>query len=148
MCPADKFMPLDFVSYIRNGSDECAARTQERETIENMKYEKEIRFHNKQYCELKDKNDKVQKHPLINVCGSYKERHNIPTKFSYVYEAPMYVDYDLTILQDDAIYKYLNGKLELKGKVVADICEPPEIQTYNIYNLVFNNHKKFCRILT
>jgi glycosyltransferase involved in cell wall biosynthesis len=146
MCPKDKIQVVDFYDYVYNHSRANQIRTHERETIDNSRYEVEIR-NRKKYREGLNKG----KLPQINVHGDYQERHNIPKKFSFVYNLPQ-GEYDVVFLQDDTILNYINGtiKVDVHGKiVVARVCENRKFfNQASVVETVLNNAHKFDMILT
>ena len=81
ICPKDKIGVVDFYTHVYNQSNQNTARTQERESIDNQKYEIEIR-NKKKYKEGLN-NGKL---PLVNVFYANMELNNIPSKFSYCYK--------------------------------------------------------------
>jgi glycosyltransferase involved in cell wall biosynthesis len=144
MCPKDKIGVVDFPTYIWNASEQCQARTRIRESQDNMKYEVEIR--NKKHYKEGLTGEKL---PQINAFGGSRENNSMPTKFSYVYDL-VDGEFDLTIFADMAILDFLSGKVDIKrGKVVADIHEPPYLFTQQqVYDEVYKNYHRFDRILT
>ena len=128
LCGKEKIGVVDFPTYVYNMSPSNQLRTQNRESNpNNSKYEIEIR-NRKTYKTLKNKTEIPQKLPQINVFGDIKERHTIPTKFSYVYNLNK-GEYDLSFLQDDSILKYLNGEILTNNSqpIVALVAEGPHL---------------------
>jgi glycosyltransferase involved in cell wall biosynthesis len=144
MCPKNKIGVPDFFTCVYNMTPKNQVRSQERQSIENHKFEVEIR-NRKKYKEGLS-GDKL---PLVNVFGEYRERNTIPTLFSYVYNQ-LNGEFDVTLIQDTEIIKYINGEIPIKrGKIVADIHEPRHLLEHNsVYEIVFKNYEKFDRILT
>jgi glycosyltransferase involved in cell wall biosynthesis len=144
MCGRDKIGIVDFYTYVYNQHPSITQRTRARESVDNNVYELEIR-NRKKY----DYGIGSLKLPLVNVIGDFRERNSIPTKFSYVYNQTI-GEFDITLIQDMDIIKYINGDISIKrGKVIADIHEPPHLFSQkNVYTSVFNNYKKFDYILT
>jgi glycosyltransferase involved in cell wall biosynthesis len=146
MCPKDKIQVVDFYDCVYNHSKANQVRTHERESADNSKYELEIR-NRKKYKEGLN-NGKL---PQINVHGDYQERHNIPKKFSFVYNL-LQGEYDVVFLQDDTILDYINGtiKVDVDGKiVVARVCENRKFFSQaSVVDTVLNNAHKFDIILT
>ena len=149
MTPPDKIGALDFITYVHNRYPENNARSMERDSSDNDKYDFEIR--NKKKYKRVTTIDELNgsKLPQVNVFGDFRERHTIPTDFSFVYNRT-FGDFDIVVLQDDQILNYLNGniKIEKKCPVVADICEPPHIgNQVNVRAIVKHSADKFDRIL-
>jgi glycosyltransferase involved in cell wall biosynthesis len=144
MCPKEKIGVVDFPTYIWNASEQCQVRTRARESQDNAKYEVEIR--NKKHYKEGLTGEKL---PQINAFGGSRENNSMPTEFSYVYDL-VDGEFDLTIFADMAILDFLDGKVNLqRGKVVADIHEPPYLFTQQrVYDEVYKNYHKFDRILT
>lgn len=146
MCPKDKIQLVDFYTCVYNQSKANQIRTSERESVSNAKYEVEIRSR-KKYKEGLN-NGKL---PQINVHGDYQERHNIPKKFSFVYNL-LQGEYDVVFLQDDTILDYINEtiKVDVNGKiVVARVCENRKFFSQaSVVDTVLNNAHKFDIILT
>lgn len=145
MCPPEKIGVLDEVSYIYNTSG--ADRTKERESQDNTKFETEIR-NKKVYKTLEDKFLPSQKLPQINAFGDNRERHSIPKTFTYIYNSSG-EEYDLTILQDNSILDYLDGKINLNSNpVVAIVAEGPHLFNQKaVYDAIIKNYNKFTAIL-
>lgn len=145
MCPPDKIGVLEDVSYIYNTSG--SERTKERESQDNTKFETEIRS-KKVYKTITDKSSFPGKLPQINAYGDNRERHSIPKTFTYIYNS-LGEEYDLTILQDNSILDYLNGKLNINSKpVVAIVAEGPHLFNQKaVYEAVIKNYNKFIAVL-
>lgn len=150
MCGKDKIGVLDFYSYVYNTSPEVSQRTRNRENDNsNQKYEFEIR-NRKVYSKLKNINGIPKKLPQVNVWDYPLENNSIPTNFSYVYKQ-LNGEFDITILNDANILKYLNNKIPIsKGKIIADIHESPNysIEQNRVYIEVLKNYKKFDKIIS
>lgn len=149
MCPVEKIGVMQFPTYIYNASKENQVRTSERESESNHKYEHEIR-NKKLYRRCNDRSTLTgTKLPQINVIGDFRERNNIPTKFSYVY-GNVDGEFDITLIQDESILQYLDGHFPItRGKIIADIHEPIYLfQQRKVYDSVYENHTKFDLILT
>lgn len=147
MCPPEKIGVIDFPTYVYNASR--PARSREREATDNTKYETEIRT-KKVYRRVKDRTElNGEKLPLVNFIADYKERNSIPSKCSFVYNQSE-GEFDITFVQDDSILKLLSGQIPFpKGKVVADIHEPPYLfEQSKVYPAVKENATKFHAILT
>ena len=151
MCGKDKIGVVDFPTYVYNTTPKNHQRTKDRESnLNNIKYEDEIR-NRKTYKTLKDKSTPPTQLPQINVYGDNKERHSIPNNFTYVYNLEG-GDYDLTLLQDDSILRYLNGDI-LKNNtkpIVALVAEGPHLfNQKEVYSKVISNSNsrqgKVCR---
>ena len=149
MCGKERIGVVDFPTYIYNVSNNNQERTHKRESnSNNQKYELEIRTR-KTYSTLVDKNSNPVLLPQINVFGDNKERHSIPTNFTYVYNQTNH-EHDLTLLQDDAILKYLNKEIIVDNTkpIVALVAEGPHLfNQEEVYSKVIANHKKFHTIL-
>jgi glycosyltransferase involved in cell wall biosynthesis len=144
MAGKNRIQPLDFYSYVYNQHPNILNRTLQRESKDNSKYEIEIR-NKKKYKEGLS----GERLPLVNVIGDFRERNSIPKNFSYVYNL-IEGEFDITLLQDDACIRYINGEFgHLKGKIVADIHEAPHLfNQQQVYDVVKNNPTMFDRILT
>ena len=128
MCGKDKIGVVDFPSYVYNVAPTQQTRTRDREQNPNNKfYEIEIR-NRKNYKTLESKLSPPVKLPQINSFGDNRERHSIPKQFSYVYDLDV-GDFDLTLLQDDSILKYLNKDIlkENTKPIVAFVAEGPHL---------------------
>jgi glycosyltransferase involved in cell wall biosynthesis len=149
LCSKEKIGVVDFPTYVYNVSPSNQLRTQNRESNpNNSKYELEIR-NRKTYKTLENKTSIPQKLPQINVFGDIKERHTIPTQFSYVYNLNQ-GEYDLSFLQDDSILKYLNKEILTNNSqpIVALVAEGPHLfNQKEVYEKVIQNHHKFTKIL-
>jgi len=145
MCPQEKIGVVDFPTYIYNASPKSQERTKQREISDNNKYEIEIR-NKKRYKEGLS----GEKLPNINVIGDFRERNSIAKSCSYVYNAPDYIDYEATIIQDMDCIKYINREFNItKGKIIADIHEPPHLfEQKQVYDKVYENAHMFDLILT
>lgn len=146
MCPQDKIGLVDFYTHVYNQSNQNTLRTQERESTDNTKYEIEIR--NRKIYKEGIGNGKL---PQVNVFGnvSSAELCSIPTKFSYCYNMPD-GEYDLVLLNDLDIEKYIEGKYQVNKKVpiVARLLEQRDYFQSKLMNLVKENYHKFDTILT
>jgi hypothetical protein len=144
MAGKDKIVLADFFTSVYNQHPNIVSRTRQRESVDNSKYEVEIRN-----LKVYDYGLDGIRLPQINVVGDYRERNSIPTKFSYVYNRSDGV-FDATLIQDGDIIRYINGDIQLNhGKVVADIHEPPHLlQQKEVYDAVYDNYDKFDRIFT
>ena len=144
MCPVDKIGVVDFPTHIYNQTPKNQERTQEREHVDNNRFEVEIR-NRKHYREGLS----GEKLPQVNVIGDFRERNSVPTTFSYVYGLED-GEFDITLLQDGEILKYIDKEIQVrKGKIVADIHEAPHLlDQYKVYDAVKSNSHLFDRILT
>lgn len=146
MCSKDKIKVIDFYAHVYNQSKPNKDRTRERESLDNSRYEFEIR-QRKHYKE----GLKYEKMPQVNVYPTdyYSESHSIPTNFTYVYGLSN-GEYDMTVLYDLAIIDYIEGKINLEpGKlVVAFQCEQKQYFQNRIFEAIKNNYSKFDWILT
>ena len=149
MCPKDKIGLVDFHTHVYNQSNQNTARTQERESTDNAKYETEIR--NRKIYKEGIGNGKL---PQVNVFYANMELNNIPTKFSYCYNQEE-GDFDLVFMGDESIVDYLEGRIQIK-KDVPIIARPFEDRNYwinkwgepKIFNLLLKHYDKFDLILT
>ena len=144
MCPKNKIGVIDFYSHVYNQVPSNQVRTAEREHADNSQYELEIR-NRKHYKEGLS----GEKLPQVNVYGDYKERHTIPTTFSYVYNLPK-GEFDLTFLQDETILQYLDGSIivDQNKPIVAYVAEGPHLFNQKIiHERIIENHSKFDLIL-
>jgi len=144
MCPKNKIKLIDFYAHVYNHSNVNQLRTHEREINENQKYEIEIR-NRKKYAEGLP----PTKLPQINVIGDYRERNSIPSTFSYTYNLTD-GEFDITLIQDMDIINFIEGKIKInRGKIVADIHEPPHLlEQKKVYDAVKQNAHLFDLILT
>lgn len=146
MCSKEKIKTVDFYTCVYNQSKQNQVRTQERESVDNSKYEIEIR-QRKHYKEglTGEKLDQVNVYPT----EYYSESHNIPTKFTYVYGLE-HGEYDMTILYDTAILDYINGKIKLQNNkpIVAFQCEQKQYFENSIFDALKHSYHKFDYILT
>lgn len=144
MCPKDKIKLIDFYAYVYNHSNVNQLRTHEREANENQKYEIEIR-NRKKYADGLPPTKLSQ----INVIGDYRERNSIPSTFSYTYNLTD-GEFDITLIQDMDIINFIEGKIKInRGKIVADIHEPPHLlEQKKVYDVVKKNAHLFDLILT
>lgn len=147
MCGKDKIGVVDFPTYIYNVSPSQQTRTSAREqNTNNHLYENEIR-NRKVY----KKGLSGEKLPQINVFGtpSGAELCSIPTKFSYCYNVYK-GEYDLVLLNDTDIEKYLNGEYQIGENVpiVARLLEQRDYFQSRLMNKVKENYHKFHTILT
>jgi glycosyltransferase involved in cell wall biosynthesis len=151
LCGKEKIGVVDFPTYVYNTSETQQIRTQNRESnINNVKYEPEIR-NRKTYKTLKNKTSKPKSLPQVNVFGppSSTELCSIPTKFSYCYNVQE-GEYDLVLLNDLDIEKYIEGKIKFSNQVpvVARLLEQRDYFKSNLMNKVKDNYKMFHTILT
>lgn len=149
MCPKEKIGVLKFPTYMLNRAEGQAERTEERESDDNTKYEVEIR-NKKKYKTVENKKLLTgEKLPLVNSFSRSKEFHHIPTKFSYCYNLED-GDFDMVIFDDDKVYKYLDGSIEIKKNVpiVVRLYEQRSYFQNKLYNTIIANSEKFHSILT
>jgi hypothetical protein len=144
MCTPDKIELIDFYACVYNHSKANQTRTHERESVDNSKYEIEIR--NKKHYKEGLSGETL---PQVNVIGDFRERNSIPKTFSYTYGLAD-GEFDMTLIQDMDIIKFVNGEIHInRGKIVADIHEAPHLlQQHEVYDIVKQNADKFDRILT
>ena len=146
MCPKDKIQVVDFYTLVYNQSKQNSERTQEREHVDNSKYEVEIR-NRKHYKEGLT----GERLPQVNLWNRdyFHEYSNIPTKFTFCYEQTD-GEFDMTILCDPAILQYLAGEFKVEKNVplVARIFEQREYFNRRIYTAILENYDKFDAILT
>ena len=146
MCSKDKIGVVDFFTHCYNASQQNSIRTREREDNSNIKFEEEIR--NKKIYKEGLSGDKL---PQVNVFGtpSGAELCSIPTNFSYCYN--IYKgEYDLVLLNDMDVEKYLNGEYQIGDNVpiVARLLEQRDYFEGKLMDKVKNNYQKFHTILT
>ena len=147
MCPIHKIGRIDDIIYVYNNSNVNVERTLQRENIANAKYEEEIRNKKKYKRVTSIEELRGELLPQVNVFGYDCEHNSIPLLFSYVYNRT-YGDFDITLIQDYEIPKYINGEIKInQGKIIADLHESPELIS-NIYDLVYDNYDKFNAIVT
>jgi glycosyltransferase involved in cell wall biosynthesis len=144
MCSKDRIGVFDFHTCVYNQSKSNSLRTRERESVDNTRYEIEIR-NRKRYKEGLS----GERLPQVNNISSLRENNNIPKDFTYVYNQTD-GEFDLTMVVDMDIIKYITGVIKInRGKVVADIHEPPYLfDQQQVYDLVYENYHMFDRILT
>ncbi len=144
MCPKEKIQLVDFYDCVYNHSKANQVRTHERESVDNSKYEVEIR-NRKRYKEGLS----GEKLPQVNVLGNFREKNSIPKTFSYTY-GQQDGEFDITLIEDTEILKYVKGELSVRrGLVVADVHEAPHLLTQSeVYTAVHQNHHMFDLILT
>ena len=152
MCPPDKIVNLAFPTVVFNNAPKRERPLKDgtyRDSEENIKYEIEVR-NKKKYKRIYSKKElKGEKLPQVNTFGDYRERHTIPKDFSYVYNLPD-GEYDLTILQDDNILNYLDGKIKVNSKkpIVAIVAEPPHLfNQKQVYSRIQKDYDKFSRVI-
>jgi glycosyltransferase involved in cell wall biosynthesis len=124
ICPINKIGVIDFPSYIYNASN-FSDRGAKRETIDNQKFEVEIR--NKRKYKRVNSKEEIKKEtlPQINIFGDIRERNSIPTSFGYVYNRS-FGDFNIVMFQDEEILRYLSNEYDINfgnAKIVADIQE-------------------------
>jgi glycosyltransferase involved in cell wall biosynthesis len=144
MCPKEKIGVVDFYTHVYNQAGSNLARTHERETSDNTKYEVEIR-NRKRYKEGLN----GEKLPQVNVIGDFRERNSIPKDFTFVYNV-LGGEYDITLIQDMDCMRFIEGAVQVGDcKVVADLHEPPHLNQHQVvYDAVYDNADKFDLILT
>jgi glycosyltransferase involved in cell wall biosynthesis len=146
MCSKDKIGVFDFHTCVYNQSKSNTIRTRERESVDNTRYEIEIR-NRKHYKE--DLTGTTL--PQINIfpIDYYHEYCNIPTKFTFCYDQ-VDGEFDMTIVCDPAILKYIKGEIviERKAPVVARLLEQREYFHCEIYNAILDNYDKFDEVWT
>jgi glycosyltransferase involved in cell wall biosynthesis len=144
MCGKDRIGVVDFPTYVWNASESCRQRTAERESSANVEMEIEIR--NRKVYKQGLLREKL---PQINAIGGSREDNSVPKKFTYVYNLED-GEFDATIFTDTDIIRYINGEIPVKrGKIIADIHEPPHLHNHNkIYDKIYENHSMFDLILT
>jgi len=149
MCPSDKIGVVDFVTMVYNASAENQTRTRDRESVDNYKFEEEIRS-KKKYRRITSKEKLTgEKLPQVNVFYGYMELHTNATKFSYCYDR-LYGDFDLVYLGDEQILDYIEGKINIDKKVpvVIRLLEQRDYFQRRIFNAVLDNADRFDLILT
>jgi glycosyltransferase involved in cell wall biosynthesis len=144
MCPKDKIGVVDFPTYIWNSSQTCQDRTKERESVDNHKYEIEIR--NKKHYKEGLSGEKL---PQINSIGGGRETNSMPKNFSYVQDLQD-GEFDLSLICDTDIIRYINGEIIInRGKIVADVHEPRHLHSQKlVYEALIQHYEKFDAILT
>lgn len=144
MCTQDKIGVVDFLTHVYNQSKSNSIRTRERESTDNSRYELEIR-QRKHYAEGLS----GRKMPQVNVIGDFRERNSIPKDFTYVYNLSD-GEFDITLIQDTDCIRFIRGEFSIaRGKVIADIHEPPHLfEQKQVYDAVYENASKFDLILT
>jgi glycosyltransferase involved in cell wall biosynthesis len=144
MCPKEKIGVVDFPTYVWNSSQTCQERTKERENSDNQKYEIEIR--NKKHYKEGISGDKM---PQVNAIGGTRENNSMPKTFSYVYNQQD-GEFDLSIISDMDIIRYVKGEIIInRGKIVADVHEPPHMLNQRaVHDILIQHYNKFDAILT
>ena len=145
MCPKEKIGVVDFPTYVWNGSPKCQERTHQRETVDNSKYEDEIRSR-KHYKEGLS----GEKLPQINVYYDYMELNTIPKDFTYCYKQGEIGEYDMVLVMDWEIPNFIDGKIKIKKDVpvVARLAEHSSYWKYEISDSILKNYDKFDVIFT
>ncbi len=147
MCPKDKIGVVDFYTCVYNQSKSNAVRTKQRESVDNIVYEQEIR-NRKSYKEGLS----GEKLPQVNVFPAdyYMEYCNVPTKFTFCYEQ-LDGEFDMVLLCDPAIEDFLTGKLSIQRSVpiAARLLEQRDYwPERKLYNLVKEHWNRFDVIYT
>jgi len=149
MCPTEKIGVLDFPTYVFNVSDGQVARSRERESVDNQKYEIEIR-NKKKYKRVIDKSELGgKKLHQVNVVDERVEMCSIATNFSYCYNQE-YGEFDMFLLNDGEIFDYIDGniKIDKDVPVVARLHEQRDYFQGNLMRAVLDNYKMFDTVLT
>lgn len=146
MCPKDKIGVVPFQTYAYNATQRNTIRTSQRQMdTRNFFIESQIR-NRKRYREGIGSGKFTQ----VNVIGYDTLKGYTPIDFTYVnnlYDG----EFDITQITDFEIPKFIKGEFKLpNSKVVADLHESREYsdEMNEIYDLVFDNHHMFDRILT
>lgn len=146
MCPSNKIGVVDFNTHVYNESQQNSIRTREREDFSNNKFEIEIR--NKKIYKEGLSGEKL---PQVNIFGlpSSGELCSIPKNFSYCYNVKD-GEYDLVLLNDLDIEKYIDGEIKIDKKVpiVARLLEQRDYFNKRLMNKVKDNYKMFDTVLT
>lgn len=145
MCPQSKIGVVDFPTYVWNGSEPCQARTKHRQSLHNEKYEIEIR-NKKRYKEGLT----GSKLPQINVYCGYLEQTNVPKQFTYCYNQGEIGEYDLVLVGDPEIPRYVNGGIRVKSgvPVIARLFEHKAYFNNELYNIILKHYDKFDAVFT
>jgi glycosyltransferase involved in cell wall biosynthesis len=150
MSPIEKIGAIQFPTCVYNASKINSSRTRERENVTNIKFEAEIR-NKKTYVRVNSKKNLSigKKLPQVNIIGDYRERNNIPTKCTFVYNQ-LDGEFDISVIQDTDILKVISGETKInRGKLIADVHEPPYLFNQSeVYSKLMENSEKFDVILT
>tara|TARA_R110000796_G_scaffold224699_2_gene341002 strand:+ start:78 stop:1733 length:1656 start_codon:yes stop_codon:yes gene_type:complete len=152
MVPSEKIVNLQYPTVMFNNDPDRVRPLKDgsfRDSKENEKYEIEIRNRKKFKRVAVREELSGEKLPQVNAFGDYRERHTIPKDFSYTYNLSK-GEFDLTVLQDDSILKYLNGSIEVDEDkpIVAVIAEGPHLFNQELlYDTIQTEYGKFDRVL-
>ncbi len=152
MVPSKKIINLDFPTVMFNNAPGRVKPLKDgtfRDSEENVKYEIEVR-NRKKFKRVSSKEElKGEKLPQVNTFGDYRERHTIPNNFSYVYNMSD-GEFDMTILHDDNILKYLDGSITINRNkpIIAIISEGPHLfNQKELYERIQQNYQRFNKVL-
>jgi len=152
MVPSKKIINLDFPTVMFNNAPGRVKPLKDgtfRDSEENVKYEIEVR-NRKKFKRVSSKEElKGEKLPQVNTFGDYRERHTIPDNFSYVYNMSD-GEFDMTILHDDNILKYLDGSITINRNkpIIAIISEGPHLfNQKELYERIQQNYQRFNKVL-
>lgn len=152
MVPPEKIINLDFPTVMFNNAPGRVKPLKDgtfRDSEENVKYEIEVRNRKKFKRVFSKEELKGEKLPQVNTFGDYRERHTIPNNFSYVYNLSD-GEFDMTILHDDNILKYLDGSIIINRNkpIIAIISEGPHLfNQKELYKRIQQNYQKFNKVL-
>jgi glycosyltransferase involved in cell wall biosynthesis len=154
MIPFNKIVNLTFPTLMFNNSPVSRSKPLKDGTFRgsNHNYENEIRNIRKKFKRFYSKEElKGELLPQVNTFGDYRERHSIPKNFSYSYNLPD-GEFDMTILIDDNITKYLDGKIKINRKkpIIAILAEGPHLNQIDqslLYKEMQQEYKKFDKVL-
>jgi len=145
MCPQSRIGVVDFYTYVYNASPEQSIRTHGRQTsTRHAEIEHYIRSMPK-YSQLRDGNLST-----VNIIGYQYDVDVLPTKFTIVYNADIGDSYDVTVITDFDLPRFIRGDIKVRGNVIADLHESREFsnEMNAIYDAVYDNSNLFDRILT
>jgi glycosyltransferase involved in cell wall biosynthesis len=144
MCPKEKIGVVDFPTYVYNTTPQQQKKTRERETIDNSKYEIEIR--NKKIYKRNGKGEKLDQ---INLIDGFAEYNTIPKKFSWCYNQ-VDGEFDMTLMEDWTAIKYIKGEIQINRNVpiVLRLAEHRSYFDGKLHNSIEEHYDKFHTIFT
>lgn len=145
MAGKNKIGVVDFPTYTYNASPINGQRTSGRQHS-SRHHEIEEQIRHKKHYKIGTFGEKL---PQLNVIGYNLEADYIPTNFTIVNNKTS-GEFDITLVTDLDLIRYINGEINPSGKVIADLheCRSFSPQFENLYNLVRDNSEKFHSILT
>lgn len=147
MAGKDRIGVVDFPTCVYNAHPKQSIRTVDRQHS-NRHWEIETEIRNKRkYCRYDEKLP-VGKLPHVNIIGYQYDADSLPTTFSIVYGRTN-GEYDVTVITDGEIKKWLESNIDYKSPIIADLHESREFPGMDeIYDMVLSNYERFDLILT